>query len=196
MKSFTALIIISFMLLSSLVAAQQIGQLLSNTDYDYAYNNSANNQIEMVDLDNDGILDPVIINQYRIVSTPPRHIAIHYKVGNDWDSIQPFTTVGSFGIKYCASGNLTGKFLAHSSNFISIIDPSNWQYNTFQTNLSPISSVAYLPDGIILATTNDLNIYKSTDLGVSFNPYKMIGGGDPNVQNISPLGVIYSSEDG
>ena len=24
----------------------------------------------------------------------------------------------------------------------------------------------------------------------------MIGGGDPNVQNISPLGVIYSSEDG
>ena len=58
-------IAISFVWLNNFVVAQQMGQLLANTDYDYAYNNSPNNQIEMVDLDNDGNLDPVIINQYQ-----------------------------------------------------------------------------------------------------------------------------------
>ena len=200
MKSFNTFITISFILLNNFAAAQQMGQLLSNTDYDYAYNNSPNNQIEMVDQDNDGILDPVIINQYRIISAPPRHIAIHYKVGNDWDSIRPFNIASGWSsINYCKTGPLNGKFLAHCGSQISVIDPTNWQYNTYQSSLAAISSIAYLSDGAMLAITNsitDLNIYKSTDLGVTFNPYKMIGGGDPNVQNISPLGVIYSSEDG
>ena len=108
-------IAISFVWLNNFVVAQQMGLLLANTDYDYAYNNSPNNQIEMVDLDNDGNLDPVIINQYRNISTiTPRHIAVHYKVGNDWDSIQPFNIASGWpGLDYCKSGPLNGKFLAH-----------------------------------------------------------------------------------
>jgi hypothetical protein len=199
MRSLFSLIAISFVWLNSFVTAQQIGQLLANTDYDYAYNNSPNNQIEMVDLDNDGNLDPVIINQYRNISTiTPRHIAVHYKVGNDWDSIQPFNIASGWpSINYCKSGPLNGKFLAHCGSEISVIDPTNWQHNTYQSSLAAISSIVYLPDGTILAaTTSDLNIYKSTDQGVSFIPFKIIGNGDPNVQNIFPLGVIYSSEDG
>jgi hypothetical protein len=186
------------LLLISSNFSQDLGALLHNTDYDYAFNYSANHQIEMVDLDNDGTLDPIIINIYRMPSVPS-YVAIYYKEGTIWDSIQPFTSSGSIGLNYCKNGALSGKFIAHCGNEISIIDPTNWQHNTYQSSLAFISSIAYLPDGTILAKTTsltDLNIYKSTDLGVSFSPFKMIGSGDLNVENIAPLGVIYSSEDG
>ena len=179
--------------------AQMPGELLSNTDFDYGYTNSPNHQIEMVDLDSDNILDPVIINQYRNNSTGTQsYIAIHFKNGTIWDTIQPFTTVGSFGIQYCYNGILAEKFLAHSSNYLSIIDPTNWQYNTYQSNLVGINSVVYVPDGTMYATkTTGTEIYKSIDNGITFTEYTTIGDGDPAVNlSFGGLPILKSSKNG
>ena len=177
---------IALCVLSQIIFAQHPGELLSNTRYDYAFCESSNHQIEMVDIDNDGLLDPVVI-----ISTVDSlyHLGVYYKQNSilSWSRIEPFQSsfpyyTSEIAIDYCAEGPLSGKFLAKSSNYLSIIDPNTWQYNTFQTNIADyVGSVVYLPDGTMFAITDSLNIYKSTDLGVTFNTYISIGCDDTTV---------------
>jgi hypothetical protein len=184
--------------------AQLQGELLSNTDYDYSSYPIAN-QIEMVDLDNDGNPDPVIMNSYRNISAQLFGLSIYYKVGGVWDTIQPFgSNYRPGGLKYCQSGALTGKFIAYAGSGaqlseISIIDPTTWQYNTYQSNIN-INSMVYMPDGTMLATQSFGHIiYKSTDNGLTFTEYTTIGSGDPTVNLLIGSGglqVIKSSVSG
>jgi hypothetical protein len=175
---------IALSILCEITFAQHPGELLSNTRYDYAFCQSSNHQIEMVDIDKDGLLDPVVI-----IETVDSlwHLAVYYKQNNIWSRIEPFQLsfpyyTSEIAIDYCSAGPLSGKYLAKNSNYLSIIDPNTWQYNTFQTNIADyVGSVVYLPDGTMFAITDSLNIHKSTDLGVTFNAYTSIGIADTTV---------------
>ena len=203
MRLFIILLIVQLFASPKLFAQLQ-GELLSNTDYDYSSYPIAN-QIEMVDLDNDGNPDPVIMNSYRNISAQLFGLSIYYKVGGVWDTIQPFSSnYRPGGLKYCQSGALTGKFIAYAGSGaqlseISVIDPTTWQYNTYQSNIN-INSMVYMPDGTMLATQSAEHIiYKSTDNGLTFTEYTTIGSGDPTVNLIVGSGglqVIKSSVSG
>ncbi len=199
------IILLTVQLLASPKLFSQLqGELLSNTDYDYSSYPIAN-QIEMVDLDNDGNLDLVIINSYRNISAQLFGLSIYYKVGGVWDTIQPFSNnYRPGGLKYCQSGALTGKFIAYAGSGaqlseISIIDPTTWQSNTYQSNIT-INSLVYVPDGTMLATQSAEHIiYKSIDNGLTFTEYTTIGSGDPTVNLLIGSGglqVIKSSVSG
>ena len=167
------------------VTAQDEGEFLFNSTYDYLYNNSPHKHIEMIDLDNDGTVDPVIMLYGRSEVASPFQIHLFYKESGSWNSIQPFQDASTYyGMQYCSSGPLDGKILAmanHSGvSHFAVIDPDDWQVTT----VSPgelFNSFVYLNDGSILAGRN-LGIYKSTDQGSTFNHIFDIGDGDTNVE--------------
>jgi hypothetical protein len=77
------------------------------------------------------------------------------------------------------AGLCTGKLLLLSSDGFSVVDPSDWQFNTFQPGTSNLQSFAYTSDGTIYAFGNDYNIFKSTDQGLTFDQHIRVGDGDP-----------------
>jgi len=145
----------------------------------------------MIDLDNDGTVDPVIMLYGRPEVISPFQIHLFYKESGSWNSIQPFQDGSSYyGMQYCTSGPLEGKILAMANNSsvssFAIIDPEDWQVTTVSTG-ELFNSFVYLNDGSILAGRN-LGIYKSTDQGSTFNHMLDIGDGDSNV-DLSSAGI-------
>jgi len=190
MKSFN-LFIFLLVVFNSHLFAQSYGQLLFNTNYDYLYNNSPVRYIEMLEYTNDNNLDPVIFIRGKL----------YYRPDTTWLTLEPFgQTTSSRGIQYCKDGPLNGKLLLLSAEGFSVVDPSNWQYNTFQPGTSNLQSFAYTSDGNIFAIGSNYNILKSTDQGLTFNQYIRIGDGDPSVNIINGQGpaelTIKISENG
>ena len=182
----------SFLLIIHIpVTAQDEGEFLFNSTYDYIYNNSPQH-IEMIDLDNDGTVDPVIMLYGRSEVTSPRQIHLFYKESGSWNSIHLFQDGSSFcGMQYCSNGPLDGKILSMANysgvTHFAVIDLDDWQVTT----VSPgelFNSFVYLNDGSILAGRN-LGIYKSSDQGSTFNHIFDIGDGDSNV-DLSSAGVL------
>jgi hypothetical protein len=52
--------------------AMSPGEEIFNTNYDYMCNNAIGSQIDLVDLDGDGALDPIITQMQRLSSFPNR----------------------------------------------------------------------------------------------------------------------------
>ncbi|MBS4036434.1 MAG: T9SS type A sorting domain-containing protein [Ignavibacterium sp.] len=172
MKTLTSLMVSLLLFFSSHLFAQDFGQLLFNTDYDYLYNNSPVRYIEMLDYNNDGNLDPVVFIRGKL----------YYRPDTTWLALEPFgQTTSSRGLQYCNGGPLDGKLLLLSSGGFSVVDPSTWQFNTFQPGTSNLQSFAYTSDGTIYAFGNDYNIFKSTDQGLTFDQHIRVGDGDPNI---------------
>jgi hypothetical protein len=172
MKTLKSLMVSLLLIFSSHLFAQNFGQLLFNTDYDYLYNNSPVRYIEMLDYNNDGNLDPVVFIRGKL----------YYRPDTTWLALEPFgQTTSSRGLQYCNGGPLYGKLLLLSSGGFSVVDPSDWQFNTFQPGTSNLQSFAYTSDGTIYAFGNDYNIFKSTDQGLTFDQHIRVGDGDPNI---------------
>ena len=172
MKTLKSLMVSLLLIFSSHLFAQDFGQLLFNTDHDYLYNNSPVRYIEMLDYNNDGNLDPVVFIRGKL----------YYRPDTTWITLEPFAqSTSSRGLQYCNGGPLDGKLLLLSADGFSVVDPSNWQFNTSQPGMSDLQSFAYTSDGTIYAVGNDYNIFKSTDQGLTFNQHIRVGDGDSNV---------------
>jgi len=161
------------------------------TGYDYMTNNATRDMIGLVDLDADGVLDPIFAAMQRFPdATGDRFIFFGYKAFGIIDKFMAFADsligVGWPDIQYCVGGPFDGNALvmAHfgGESWHSVIDLANFTpvvpfpTTTFGGNFP---SFAYTPDAIIASNT-DLNLYASVDAGVTFDLLFPIGDGDPN----------------
>ena len=179
MKNIIFTILLLLLPMPDLLYPQDVGEMLFNTTYDYLYNNSPSTFIEMVDLDNDGNPDPVILLADKL----------YYKINNVWNSLEPFPQFyRPISMQYCSEGPFSGKILALANNSVNgsmfaLIDPGKWQISNI--NLSDLfRSFVYLNDGNILvqkSNSTTFDIYKSTDQGATFNYLVTVGDGDPSV---------------
>ncbi|MFO7526320.1 MAG: T9SS type A sorting domain-containing protein [Ignavibacteriaceae bacterium] len=194
LKLHTLLILLS---VSFYIHAQDYGESILLTTYDYLYT-APHCQIITPDYNNDGIADPVIFLLYRSYELPHSYnLYVFYKEDNLWYSILPFQPNGRLrGIQYCTGGPLDGKILAAArtetgGTEFSVIDPQNWQFNTYGSDISELWSFHYSPDGVIYGMSrspsvpNDhQHIYKSSDLGVTFQQFHRIGEDHPQMNFI------------
>ena len=171
--------------------AQNAGELIANTGYDYSHNNSPLRFFSMEDINNDGDPDPLAIVMIQYLQSGKRTCIFYYKDNSGWHSASPFDTTGTFGwpsLQHCKDGPLDGKilFMGHSNG------KSFWAvYNPFDSSVvrdtvgidGNFPSFIYLPDGTIFMTNakdNGLLIHKSTNLGESWTVHTSIGEGDPD----------------
>jgi hypothetical protein len=160
------------------------------TGYDYMTNSQTRDMIDLVDLDADGVKDPIFAAMERLVEGGDRFIYFGYKAFGVIDKFNAFDpTLTPFGwpdLQYCVGGPLDGNALimghVGGAGNHSVIDLTNFQpvmpfpTTTFGGNFP---SFAYTPDAIFASSTNTI-LYVSTDAGVTFDSVAFIGDGDPN----------------
>ncbi len=186
------------------------GEELFNSEVDYMCNNAIGPQIDLVDLDGDGVLDPIMTQLQRLSSFPNRSQQFAYKAFgappvhfNAFDS----TGYGYGSIQLCVGGDFDGNALifAHSNAY-------TWHTIIDLTNLVPITpypttsipgnfpSFVYLTDGTILLNNTTFAFYSSTDYGATFDSLFFLGDGDPdftfNLFNTPAELPIMKSDDG
>jgi hypothetical protein len=176
--------------------------------YDYSGNSSTPRMIDLVDLDGDSVMDPIMTAMERITPTGQRNVMFGYSAFGTVDAFNPFDPSASYGwgtLQYCKGGARDGDALimAHSAGqtWHSWIDLENFQpYTPFPTITfgGNFPSFVYLPDGTIIANTTNYNIYVSADYGATWDSVGRIGLGDPNVElGVDPSEVyLHMSDDG
>lgn len=169
-----------------------VGDAMVITGYDYATNNATRRMIDLVDLDNDGLPNPIVVAMKRDIEGGDRYVMFAYKAFGFVDKFNAFdgtlTPVGWPEIQYCVGGPMDGEALImghvgetanHSwidlVNFVPVLP---FPTTTFGGNWP---SFVYLQDGTILGVTTDMIIYFSVDGGITFNPLLSVGDGDPNI---------------
>ena len=159
------------------------------TGYDYMTNNSTRAMIDLVDLNADGILDPIMVAMGRLGDPGGDRLSYFgYKAFGVIDKFLAFDTSQGGGfpvLQYCVGGPFDGEALVMGhfggTSYHSRIDLVNFEpvlpfpQTTFGSG-SP--SFVYTPDAII-ASSSDLNMYASTDAGATFDLLFPIGDGDP-----------------
>ena len=158
------------------------------TDFDYMSNNATRAMIDLVDLDADGVLNPIftargIDNSY-----------FGFKAFGVIDKFLAFDSsqaISSPVLQYCEGGPFDGNALImgnyNGSIWHSIIDLTNFQpilpfpQTTFG---SGAPSFVYTP-GAIFTTSSDKMVRVSIDGGQTFFDLLMIGDGDPNVDIVN-----------
>jgi hypothetical protein len=154
-------------------------------------------QIDLVDLDGDGALDPIITQMQRLSSFPNRSQRfayqafgapiVHFNAFDSTSATSGSATYGSGSIKHCIGGDWDGNALlfAHSNAQL-------WYSRIDLTNLVPVTpypttsipgnfpSFVYLQSGRIIVNNSTLVYYSSTDYGETFDSLFMFGDGDPN----------------
>ena len=172
------------------------GEELFNTDYDYMCTNSIGPMIALVDLDGDGVLDPIMTGMarqnigqrtVRFAYTAFGYPPVSFSAFDTTNATSGSNTYGWGNLQVCVGGAWDGNALmfAHSNgdSYWSLIDLTNL------TPLTPFSTVSipgnfpsfvYLNDGTILMNNTNFVFYRSTDYGVTFDSLFFIGDGDPN----------------
>ena len=167
------------------------GEEFLATGYDYMTNNATRNMIDLVDLDGDGSLDPIMVAMERLVEGGDRFIYFGYKAFGFLDKFNAFdpsqTPFGWGKVQYCEGGDLDGNALVmghvSSTSWHSVIDLTNllpvtpFPQTTFGGNFPDF---VYLHDGTIITTNTDGAIRVSADYGATFDSLFLIGDGDAN----------------
>ena len=201
MKTLLTNLLIALISINSNIFSQNIGEFIGYyTHWDFHQNNSPDTYFEMVIINNENDPIPVFV---------VRNELIYRSDDNTWQKIQPFDSLGFYSLptmQFCRGGSLDGKILVSNihmsgATYFSVVDPDNWQYNTYQTSSdTSISSFAYTQEGNIFGNyAGHKSIYKSTDQGQTFSEYIKIGDGDPSVNLSDQLGSdfpIISSANG
>jgi hypothetical protein len=176
----------------------QPGDEFLQTGYDYMCNNATRDMINLVDLDADGDLDPIMAAMERFGSaTGDRWIYFGYKafgLVDKWIALDPANIgQGWPDIQYCVGGPLDGNALLmghfntlswHSVHDLTAFAPVlPWPTVTFGANFPQF---AYTPDAIIAVngsndTQLDLHMYVSTDVGATFTDLGLVGFGDSKI---------------
>jgi hypothetical protein len=174
------------------------GYEMLQTGYDYLYNNSALRIFDLVDFDGNGERDdPVMVGRQTLSSPGLSNVIFSYVKFGSVNSMVLFdsTSGGALSMQYCSDGPFADNILVLASSLNqlnwALVDINTLQVDYFSTNgaFAQYGSFYYSNDGIIWLSTTDLKIFKSTDLGLSFQQYTTIGENDPDF-----LQVIYPAE--
>jgi hypothetical protein len=200
--------------------APRQGETWLLTGYDYACNSSTPRMIDFVDLDGNGVMNPIMTAMERITPTGQRKQMFAYSAFGTVDAFSAFDlTAGTSGhntygwgtLQYLKGGAWDGDALvmSHSNGttWFSRIDLNNFEpYTPFPTITfgGNYPSFVYLPSGKIIANSTNYiantlyNIYVSTNYGATFDSIGRIGLGDPNVSlGVDPSEVyLHMSDDG
>ena len=177
--------------------AMSPGEEIFNTNNDYMCNNAIGSQIDLVDLDGDGVLDPIITQMQRLSSFPNRSQRfayqafgapiVHFNAFDSTSATSGSATYGFGSIQLCVGGDWDGNALlfAHSNglSWHSRIDLANLVPITpYPTTSSPGSfpSFVYLQSGRIIVNNSTLVYYSSTDYGETFDSLFRFGDSQPN----------------
>ena len=184
------------------------GYEMLQTGYDYLYNNSALRTFDLVDFDGNGERDdPVMVGRQSLNSPGISSVIFSYAKFGNLNSITLFDSSGGHrpSLQYCPAGPFAEKILVLRPKITelnwALIDINTFQVQYFVTpaGFTP-NSFLYTNDGTIWLSAIDLQIYKSVDLGVSFQLVTTIGDGDPNFgtpfMNPPSELPIHSSSDG
>lgn len=156
----------------------QASLLLTNTNYDYAGNNSIPNSLVMYDITGDGVKDVVAVAMQRPTDANSRHGRMI--LGNDTDGYTDFAVTqenagaGWPELRIAEEGPLAGTALVMyhqgGNSWLTKVD-----LTSFTPTLAPASSFpsnfpsfVYKADGTIYATNAAGELFKSTDQGASF----------------------------
>jgi hypothetical protein len=193
------LILISLFYTNYFYAQQRLsGFEMLQSGYDYLYNNSSLRTFDLVDFDGSGERDdPVMVGRQTLSSPGLSSVIFSYVKFGTVNSMILFdsTSGGSLSLQYCSNGPLADNILVLASSLNqlkwALVDINTLQVDYFNTNgaFAHYGSFYYSNDGTIWLATTDLKVYKSTDLGVSFQQYTSIGENDPDF-----LQVIYPAE--
>jgi len=165
------------------------GYEMLQTGYDYSYNNSSLRIFDLVDFDGNGERDdPIMIGRPSSNPQSANAIILSYVKFGSLYSITLFdsTVYGRPSLQHCTAGTFANKILVLASGPTqlnwSLVDINTLQVDYFNSNgnYPYYSSFYYSNDETIWLSTTDLKIYKSTDLGISFQEYTSIGENDPN----------------
>jgi len=189
-------------LLSSTIANQIYSQNrlsgyeMLQTGYDYL--NLALRTFDLVDIDGTGERDgPVMVGRQLLNSGGISNVIFSYVKFGSVNSMVLFDSTGggALSMQYCSDGPFAGKVLVLTTKTgqlnWALIDINTFQVDYFTSAGSfTVPAFYYANDGTIWLSTAGLNlgIYKSTDLGASFQLYTTIGAGDPNFG--TPSGVL------
>ena len=160
------------------------------TGYDYGWNSATRNMIDLLDLDFDGELDPIMAAMERFGSaTGDRWIYFGYQASGfigKWIGLDPIHNgQGWPEVQVCVGGPFDGNALLmgqyDGTSYHAVHDLTNfqpvlpWPTVTFGTG-SP--SFAYTP-GAIFTTSSDMMLRVSIDAGATFFDLGLIGFDDP-----------------
>jgi len=186
------------------------GEEIFNTEYDYMCNNAIGPLIDLVDLDGDGSLDPIMTQMQRLSFHPNRSQQFAYNafgLVNHFNAFDPTngtsgsSTYGWGSIQLCVGGNWDGNALLFANS-----NGQSWHSRIDLTNLVPITpypttsfpgspSFVYLQSGRIIVNSFTLIYYSSIDYGETFDSLFMFGDGDPNFIPYPAEIPIFKSDD-
>ena len=171
-----------------------VGDPMVITGYDYETNNATRRMLDLVDIDGDGTLDPIMVAMKKDIDGGDRFIMFAYKAFGVTDLFNAFdpsqTPFGWPEIQFIVGGPQDGTALVMGHvggtawhTWIDVVNLTHmppFPQTTFGGNWP---SFVYLgsASGAILGVTTDLVIHLSDDGGGTFTPLITIGDGDPNV---------------
>ena len=178
------------------------GDAMVVTGYDYETNVATRRMLDLVDIDGDGVRDPIMAAMKRDVEGGDRFIMFAYKAFGVVDIFNTFdpsqTPFGWPEVQYCVGGPNDGQALVMGH-----IGGEAWHSWIDLVNLEPIlpfpqttfgdnatfawPSFVYLGSvaGAIIGISNDIVMHLSVDGGATFDSLLSIGDGDSNVDMLA-----------
>jgi hypothetical protein len=204
------LILISLLFTNHLLAQTRLsGYEMLQSGYDYLNNNTALRTFDVVDFDGNGERDdPVMVGRQLLNDGGISNVIFSYVKFGSVNSMVLFDSTGggALSLQYCSDGPFANKVLVLTTKTDqlnwALVDITTLQVDYFNSSGSfSVPAFYYSNDGTIWLSTAglDLAIYKSTDLGATFQQYTTIGTGDPNfgTSSMNPAELpIQSSSDG
>jgi len=198
-RSVSLLLFVIFFLTITNAQTNPDPETIFSTGYDYYYNSGGRKIFDLHDLDGTGSKDPIGTGTLLFTETGTKKVVFAYNafaISNYFSAFD--SAMGEFNwgsIQYCEGGplNENALIMAHhnGTTWHSIIDLIYFEpVQPFpQATFGGIyPQFVYLQDGRIIATTNDYNIYVSTDQGATWSVDRAIGEGDTSVDLSSAQG--------